>query len=161
MIRDINHQGTAGAVCNTMYYVYTIPCIWFRWLLISIVCRIELVDKRFSLWEAGEGQFDRDVPEDAKDQEDHDRGPQDYEYSSQELESKPYSMALNLHTIVIATHFWRAIAGVTSVSSIWYVWQYPSCRLHTEKMKRTKVQTLCELRMCSTANWWAGLLVCV
>ena len=70
-------------------------------MLISIVCRIELVDKRFSLWEAGEGQFDRDVPEDAKDQEDHDRGPQDYEYSSQELESKPYSMALNLHTIVI------------------------------------------------------------
>jgi hypothetical protein len=56
------------------------------------------------IWEAGEGQFDGDVPEDAKHQEDHGRGPQHYEYSSQELESKPYPMALNLHTIVYKQH---------------------------------------------------------
>ena len=31
---------------------------------------------------------------------------------------------------------------------------------HNE-MKSTKVQTLGELRMCGTANWWAGLLACV
>ena len=30
-----------------------------------------------------------------------------------------------------------------------------------KEMKSTKVQTLGELRMRGTANWWAGLLVCV
>ena len=54
--------------------------------------------KQFSLWEAGEGQFDRNVPEDGKHQEDHDRSPHHNEQPTQQLEPKPYPMALNLHT---------------------------------------------------------------
>ena len=34
-------------------------------------------------------------------------------------------------------------------------------KANTKQMKSTKVQTLGELRMHDTANWWAGLFVCV
>ena len=51
---------------------------------------------------------------------------------------------------------WLFCRGVTLIC-----WKRISLFHIQGKMKSTEVQTLGELRMRDTANWWAGLLVCV
>ena len=54
---------------------------------------------RISLWQAQESQFDGSEPYNSKQNSNQSCGPEDNEYSSQQLKPKPRSMAVNLESL--------------------------------------------------------------
>ena len=89
--------------CNALYmllYMCTIHVLYTCMHMWTHRCI------HISLWQAQKSHFDRCEPHNSKHNGNHSCGPEDNEYSSQQLEPKPHSMAVNLESLwVQEKHF--------------------------------------------------------